>query len=445
MPPPKKLVSDSSATENLVIGLAQRKPGSKAEGPHGNGGPAVAKKKPMLPQAGGRSSLSQRFSGSDGFSQGRREAHVNGEKSEVADRTELKSGGGTVSAALNLFKSRGEKPQTPPHKPTSLSNNLVEKSSVTRTHSGENGPRKVLTNALSSDDKSSPHHQSSSRQRARADSVGKAGHSVAKQESGLPSSAGGSPKRSKVKKDGSPSMSPPAPPLQNTAVSGMSDYENMELGQFSMGPAPPTTVPVPAILTRMDSDKRDSVDRSDSDADVYENVCIGFAGPPKDLTGPMPPLPPPKESGKPAAQNYENVKFLKSSDRLGGRRLEKSLSVEEDDDTLFGEEGPPGMQENIYENFGPDKGNRQMNLKDMAAHVEKLGKNGLATEYCRIRNEPISGPHTACRLAGGQLTVYLITCTHTHIHIHTTTTKCKVLRAPCLIFYEMISRKLKFF
>lgn len=126
------------------------------------------------------------------------------------------------------------------------------------------------------------------------------------------------------------------------------------------------------------------------DSDVYENVGIGFAGT-GDMAGPLPPLP---LARQPVRQSYENVEIGVKSPARGKR---KEQAVEEDDDMLFGKEGPPGMQEMIYENFGPDKGNRLMSIEQLAAHVEKLGKKGLSTEYYRIRNEPITGLHKACR------------------------------------------------
>ena len=67
-----------------------------------------------------------------------------------------------------------------------------------------------------------------------------------------------------------------------------------------------------------------------------------------------------------------------------------------DDDTLFGKEGPPG-QNVIYENFGPDKGNRLMTIEELERHIESKGAGGLAEEYLKIKNEPLKGPYSSCR------------------------------------------------
>lgn len=132
------------------------------------------------------------------------------------------------------------------------------------------------------------------------------------------------------------------------------------------------------------------------DSDVYENIGIGFAGTGDQVTGPLPPLPLHRQPAQPVRQSYENVALGKSPVK-GRRKEQRKEVVEEEEDTLFGKEGPPGMQETIYENFGPDRGNRLMTIEELAAHVEKLGKKGLSTEYYRVRNEPITGAHKACR------------------------------------------------
>ncbi|XP_064391171.1 uncharacterized protein LOC135339007 isoform X3 [Halichondria panicea] len=69
-----------------------------------------------------------------------------------------------------------------------------------------------------------------------------------------------------------------------------------------------------------------------------------------------------------------------------------------DDDTLFGKDGPPGVQAVIYANFGPDEGNQLMTLEELERHIDSKGRNGLAEEYLRIKNEPLSGRYTVCRL-----------------------------------------------
>ena len=110
---------------------------------------------------------------------------------------------------------------------------------------------------------------------------------------------------------------------------------------------------------------------------------------------------------------YENVDFsplpLQSSQRHGPapsapapvpRPSPSEEHVMDDDDTLFGKEGPPGMkrEEVIYENFGPDDGNRLMTVEEMERHINKKDRKGLSAEYLRIKNEPLSGNYKACRL-----------------------------------------------
>ncbi len=171
-------------------------------------------------------------------------------------------------------------------------------------------------------------------------------------------------------------------------------------------------------LSQGDAADYDNLTFTNRDSDVYENISIGFAGSGEEgsLTGPLPPLPLSRNpvNPQPLRLSYENVeigggkskggKGGKPKHTVGGKassggKQAAEEGVVEDDDTLFGKEGPPGMQvqETIYENFGPDKGNKLMTIDELAAHVEKLGKAGLSTEYYRIRNEPITGTYKACR------------------------------------------------
>ena len=159
--------------------------------------------------------------------------------------------------------------------------------------------------------------------------------------------------------------------------------------------APQIKPPAPQHSLSKDEQDYENLSFTNRDSDVYENFGIGFAGAGGNISGPLPPLPPTKQSAAtPAKSTYENIEISKSSAR---NKASKEKVVEEDDDTLFGKEGPPGMQETIYENFGPDKANRQMSIEELAAHVEKLGKKGLATEYLRVRNEPVTGAHKTCK------------------------------------------------
>ena len=388
--------------------------------------PAKKSKKPILPSPGGRSANSSRSSNevSAHFKQ-------EGKPDKLKKLDGGKGGGGggnVVGSAVSKIKNQlGEEKVPGKQVGSSKQGKQVGPSKQAMVPSDQR--KSQLITAASCEEREIPSPQKKShnfsglsgggggggkKDRPRAGSAGKLGHNAAKMEALFgAASVGASPKKLHNE---SPRASPPPPPQQQHKSKALSrsTYENVIPNQFlgsasasssvpapSSGPPPPPTVPVPAILMRSEED-------SWRDSDVYENISIGFAGTGKDLSGPLPPLPPPKDSNarKSGAQAYENVEFLTPDSKMR-KKLEKSLSVEDDDDRLFGDEGPPGMKDEIiYENYGPDKGNRQMSLKDLEAHVEKLGKNGLATEYCRIRNEPISGSHKACRsvpksLAGG--------------------------------------------
>ena len=91
---------------------------------------------------------------------------------------------------------------------------------------------------------------------------------------------------------------------------------------------------------------------------------------------------------------YEVVEFrTKPQETKPQERVDESS----DDETLFGQDGPPGLQEVIYENFGPDAGNKLMTVDELDRHVSSKGKDGLSAEYLKIKNEPLCGPYTSCR------------------------------------------------
>lgn len=190
----------------------------------------------------------------------------------------------------------------------------------------------------------------------------------------------------------SPQVTTTSPHAQKKAKSANTGYENIQPSQIKPHPQPQS---LPKPLSQEDL-AYENMPFSNRDSDVYENIGIGFAGTGDHMTGPLPPLPLIKHPSQPVRQSYANVNIGKTPAR-DRRREEGKKEVMEDDETLFGKDGPPGMQEMIYENFGPDKGDRLMTVEELAAHVEKLGKKGLSTEYYKVRNEPISGLHKACR------------------------------------------------
>jgi len=407
-PPPKRPGHDSSDNYLTTSGRVSQGVASSVDNSHHGNGNQKKLRRPILPSHGGRSANS---------------SYV---KQDAAGKetldTSMKldgggkggSGGSVVSAAVNKIKNQQDEEikekvpgkQAGPSKQALPTSSDQRKLQLGRNLSSETEIYSPKKKPLSFPSPSSNGGVVGSKDRPRAGSSGKSSHTAAKTAAKTAAitgaaSAGVSPKRHKVLGDAARAT----PPQQQHKPSSPDEsaYENVVSNQFSSSasssvpapssdPPPPPAVPIPAILMRSEDMWRDS--------DVYENISIGFAGTGKNMSGPMPPLPPPKDLNdkKSGSQAYENIFLATPDSKAKKKTFEKSLSVEDDDDRLFGDEGPPGMQEEIiYENYGPDKGNRQMNLKDLDAYVEKMGKNGLATEYCRIRNEPISGPHRTCR------------------------------------------------
>ncbi len=113
--------------------------------------------------------------------------------------------------------------------------------------------------------------------------------------------------------------------------------------------------------------------------DAYENV---------EFTSSLPT--PPKSS----QSNYENVDIIPSPSTSPQQGDESS-----DEEVCLGEveefAGPP--EEVIYENFGPDEGNRSMTVDELEKHISTKGKQGLSAEYLKVKNEPLMGMYRACR------------------------------------------------
>ena len=53
--------------------------------------------------------------------------------------------------------------------------------------------------------------------------------------------------------------------------------------------------------------------------------------------------------------------------------------------------------ESIYENYGPDKGNRWMSVDELQKYVKERGKTDLSAEYYKIKNQPLTGTANAFR------------------------------------------------
>ena len=129
----------------------------------------------------------------------------------------------------------------------------------------------------------------------------------------------------------------------------------------------------------------------------YENIVMKSSSKPHHKPRPIPQHQPVKAS---LSDCYENVEFSPSPLQRHAPGLPHPPSdehVSDDDDVLFGSEGPPGMTEVIYENFGPDAGNKYMNVDELEKHIKKKDRNGLSAEYLKIKNESLCGEYKACR------------------------------------------------
>lgn len=408
-PPSKPSIQSSVAGETTKPPSQSTKPPSQQNKPtfQQTKQPSIAASKVPLIPPNGRAHLAKSNS-SDGLGkQGRKDLLPMAPKGKQGpprgkDREETSSNGNTPSGGSVLDKIR----------------NFTSTSSNNST-SQLKAPTKELSTSYNSDKSTSDFVD-----RRRANSADKP----------QPSQSSASPRRLRAqplkpvvvasnKHTDSPSVSTASPPQSHTQTKARpTQYENVNAP--TKKPPPPTKPPPFQSLSQGDAADYDNLIFSNRDSDVYENIGIGFAGDSGTLSGPLPPLPLAKSplAAQHVRMDYENVEIggkKGSSEGKGGKGGKgggkgspgspraakmKEPVVEEDDETLFGKEGPPGMktQETIYENFGPDKGNKLMSIEELAAHVEKLGKAGLATEYLRIRNEPITGAYKACKYVTGQ-------------------------------------------
>ena len=51
----------------------------------------------------------------------------------------------------------------------------------------------------------------------------------------------------------------------------------------------------------------------------------------------------------------------------------------------------------VYENCGPDENDRPMTADELECHILAKGREGLGTEYLKLRNDRLSGSYRACR------------------------------------------------
>ncbi len=158
----------------------------------------------------------------------------------------------------------------------------------------------------------------------------------------------------------------PPLPSEESQPKSLSSYENVDLkGQ----PAGYENIVIQSPLWGS------SNGATGSDAGAYENL---------DFPTPH----------KPIRQDYENIDILPSPGASAYRGDESS-----DEEMCLADveefSGPP--EEVIYENFGPDEGNRAMTPDELAKHVSSRGKQGLSAEYLKIKNEPLGSSYTVCR------------------------------------------------
>ena len=63
----------------------------------------------------------------------------------------------------------------------------------------------------------------------------------------------------------------------------------------------------------------------------------------------------------------------------------------EDEGELLDDDSNQTTDDVIYENFGPDEGNKWMNTNELSQYIEQKGRDGLSQEYYKIKNEPLCG------------------------------------------------------
>ena len=99
-----------------------------------------------------------------------------------------------------------------------------------------------------------------------------------------------------------------------------------------------------------------------------------------------------------ASGEYANVEIM-SEPVTGYANIDivNGSDSDEEGDLLFANEAPGPAEEVIYENFGPDEGNRFMTLEELERHISSKGKKGLQIEYLKVKNEPLRTCYTACK------------------------------------------------
>ena len=417
VPPPKKLMAQQS-TELQVPPSTQHQVALKKFQHHGNeGDTALGRNKvPILPPNGrpnftkSSSSESKQFGRLNApvrVKEGASNAPVHTKEGASNAPVHSKEGGKLKEGNSNTPGSRGVKDGSNPStadvgkgsnvfaKKQAFGSGVMKKIGIFNSTSEDSKEDTAATGLSASCVFNSSKQQDDLPERRRAGSAGKATPSKIKGEG--PNSSGNS--RIPVQPPPYAGKMIPADLASSSSSSSASSASSSQTPKKprSYENVSPSQNKPPSQPLSQESLDYENLSFTNRDSDVYENIGIGFAGPGDHMAGSLPPLPLGRQPVQPGRMTYENVEIGKSPVKGNKVKNEKMVTVEEDDDMLFGKEGPPGLQETIYENFGPDKGNRLMTIEELAAHVENLGKNGLSTEYYRVRNDPITGAHTACR------------------------------------------------
>lgn len=446
MPPPKSRSRENSNSSQPPAVL--KKPPSHSSGPYGNGdvsqrGESSKPKLPMLPRqavAGGKGSASpsqQQNRHQTGFtSKLGSPTRSPGIKGHPADKSSEGGGSGGVASRIQQFQKKSASEDW--HGATSSSSSgrgthagderirsgsTGSQSSPSPNHSKQGSPNKIqkkplIPVKLLSSERDRDKEREKEKERERR---GKNGASNDRQSRGNVSA--GVTKGERVP----PRVPPPYNPHSHTHA------QQQHFHDVSQYAVPMTTASQSAEST--DGGEYENVDiqsdvtggRGQQQAPpphqiAYENVSIKPS--PKAQRGSHAHQRPHLQQSQPSTSSrlvhqssvgdtYENVEFsplpLQSSSQRHGpapstpapmpHSSPSEEQVMDDDDTLFGKEGPPGMkrEEVIYENFGPDDGNRPMTVEQLEKHINKKDKKGLSAEYLRIKNEPLSGNYKACR------------------------------------------------
>ena len=446
MPPPKSRSRENSNTSQPPVVL--KKPSPHSSNPHSNGdvsqrGEGSKPKLPMLPRSGGAGkgtgSPSQQNKHPTGFSSKlgspTRSVAIKGHS---VDKSSEGAGAGGVASKIQQFQKKSMSEDW--HGATNSSSgwgghggdertrsgSAGSQSSPSPNHSKQGSPNKAPKKPLIPVKLLSSERDKEKEREKERERRGKEGASSDRQTRGSISAGVTKGERERV----SPRVPPPHNPHSHTHsqqhVHDVSPYASLSVATTSANHSADVTDGAGGEYENVEiqpmSDAtggRGHQQAPPPHPTSYENVSIKPSPKAQRCHAHQRPHPHQQQSStsklvhrSSVGDNYENVEFsplpLQSSQRhapapsIPAPVPHPSPSEEhvmDDDDTLFGKEGPPGMkrEEVIYENFGPDDGNKPMTVDEMERHINKKDKKGLSAEYLRIKNEPLCGNYKACR------------------------------------------------